>query len=160
MQRQEDNNTNRKKPVLPQLTVFPCFIDVIRFPPGLSSKAFAMADRMSKDSLFLSVSSTSEETSIVIQDKHVDAYLTAVDAPSDTKIEVERDWRMIKVEGPLDFSLIGILSLLSTVLAKAGVSIFALSTYDTDYILVKNGKLMDAERALSNAGYPVRRKSQ
>ncbi|OQY51964.1 MAG: hypothetical protein B6230_03645 [Desulfobacteraceae bacterium 4572_89] len=59
----------------------------------------------------------------------------------------------IKVEGPLNFSLTGSLAKISTVLAKAEISIFAISTFDTDYILVKSEKLPFAERALLKSGY-------
>lgn len=60
--------------------------------------------------------------------------------------ECETGWKGFYLEGKLDFSLIGILANIATVLAENGISIFALSTFDTDYILVKN---RDFERALS-----------
>ena len=59
------------------------------------------------------------------------------------------------VKGPLDFNLVGIIAGLSGTLADAGVSIFALSTYDTDYIMVKQPDLDRALAALRQAGYPV-----
>lgn len=64
-------------------------------------------------------------------------------------------WLGYKVIGPLDFSLTGILADLSTVLAKAKISIFAISTYDTDYILVKADKLSFASEALRSAGHTI-----
>ena len=67
----------------------------------------------------------------------------------------EDGWRGMRVEGVLDFSLIGILSKLSGVLAEAGVGIFAVSTYNTDYILVKAEQLETALAALTAAGYAV-----
>jgi hypothetical protein len=70
-------------------------------------------------------------------------------------VMVERGWRAFKVQGPLDFSLVGILAQLSGVLAQAGVSIFAISTYDTDYILVKETSLEAAAAALQQAGCRV-----
>lgn len=51
--------------------------------------------------------------------------------------QCEKDWRILKVEGPLDFSLVGILASISSLMAKEQICIFALSTYYTDYILVK-----------------------
>jgi hypothetical protein len=69
--------------------------------------------------------------------------------------QIENDWRLLRVAGTLDFALVGILAKLSTVLANANVSIFALSTYDTDYLLVKSGQLTAAFKALTNAGYPI-----
>ena len=65
----------------------------------------------------------------------------------------EDGWRGMRIEGVLDFSLIGILSKLSGVLAEAGVGIFAVSTYNTDYILVKAEQLACAQSALTAAGY-------
>jgi hypothetical protein len=54
------------------------------------------------------------------------------------------DWSALKIEGPLDFNLIGILSSLLDPLAKGGVSVFTISTFDTDYILVKEENLSKA----------------
>ena len=65
----------------------------------------------------------------------------------------ESGWSCIKVLGPLDFSLTGILAEISIVLAKDEISIFALSTFDTDYILVKSEKLHAGKQALQRAGY-------
>ena len=73
-------------------------------------------------------------------------------APVDTTAR-EDGWRALRVVGTLDFSLTGILSKLATVLADAGVGIFAVSTYDTDYILVKAESLDRAVAALKQAGY-------
>lgn len=68
-------------------------------------------------------------------------------------IKCERDWRILKVEGILDFSLTGILASISNTLAKAGISIFAVSTYDTDYVLVKDIDFKNAIEALRQAGF-------
>jgi hypothetical protein len=62
-------------------------------------------------------------------------------------------WSCIKVSGPLDLNATGVLAKLSKVLAKAQISIFAISTYDTDYILVKADKATEAVAALSAEGY-------
>ena len=59
------------------------------------------------------------------------------------------------VEGPLDFSLTGVPSALLTPLAEAGVSLFALATFDTDYLLVRAAQLDLAVETLSAAGHPV-----
>ena len=64
-------------------------------------------------------------------------------------INVEKGWNAFKVEGPLGFSLTGILASLATPLAEANISIFAVSTFDTDYILVKADKLGQAIKVLS-----------
>ena len=69
----------------------------------------------------------------------------------------ERDdgWRGFRIQGVLDFSLIGILSEISGVLARNKIGIFAVSTYNTDYILVKSENLERAVAALSEAGYYI-----
>lgn len=65
----------------------------------------------------------------------------------------EDGWRAMRITGTLDFSLIGILAGISDVLAKAGVGIFVVSTFDTDYILVKENQLAEAQAALRRSGY-------
>lgn len=70
-------------------------------------------------------------------------------------IRAEPGWRVLKVEGPLDFSLTGILAALAGALANAGVSLFAVSTYDTDYLLIREEDLETGIRALRDAGYEV-----
>ena len=65
----------------------------------------------------------------------------------------EDGWRAFRICGTLDFSLIGILSKISGVLAENGIGIFAVSTYNTDYILVKEENLGRAVKALENEGY-------
>ena len=68
---------------------------------------------------------------------------------------IEKGWRGLRVCGVLDFSLIGILAGLTDVLAKAGISVFAVSTYETDYLFVKGISLKTAVLALRAAGYDV-----
>jgi len=97
-----------------------------------------------KDSEFYSITRTFEELSIVCSQESI----------SDD-VKCEKDWRMLKVEGPLDFSLIGILSSISTVLAHSKISIFVISTFNTDYILVKNKDFDNAISALSYEGYEI-----
>lgn len=70
--------------------------------------------------------------------------------------QTEAPWRCLKVMGPLDFGLTGILAGIAQVLAQAEISIFAISTYDTDYILVRGDRLDQATAALSQAGYGLR----
>ena len=65
----------------------------------------------------------------------------------------EDGWRAMRIVGTLDFSLTGILSRIATVLAVAGVGIFAVSTYNTDYVLVKRENLDRAAEALKLVGY-------
>ena len=92
--------------------------------------------------VFFSITKTDEELSIVC-----DAHLPVASEKR------ESGWSCIKVLGPLDFALTGILAKIAKVLAKAEISIFALSTYDTDYILVSSNKLDAAKKVLKDVGY-------
>lgn len=86
---------------------------------------------------FWSVTRTSEEISIV----------TDVDCMPAGAV-VEQPWRALRVAGTLDFSMVGVLSMLTAALAEASISAFALSTYDTDYLLVPSRDAAAAARAL------------
>ena len=88
---------------------------------------------------------TEEERSLVCLTKDVPANVT------------ERDdgWNMFRIQGILDFSLIGILAKISGILAENGISIFAVSTYNTDYVLVKKEKYEQALEVLAGCGYTV-----
>ncbi|MEO6088200.1 MAG: ACT domain-containing protein [Umezawaea sp.] len=92
----------------------------------------------------VSVTRTPDELSIVCP--------TGVVPASDTS---DHGWRLLTVRGPLEFTLTGIMAALSGELAAAGVSLFALSTYDTDHLLVKDENLERAVLALSEAGHEV-----
>jgi len=93
---------------------------------------------------FFAITRTDDELSLVL--------------PEGVKFESEKSetgWACFKVEGPLEFGLVGVLAGISSVLAQAGVPIFALSTFDTDYILVKREQVEVACEALTSAGYQV-----
>ena len=90
----------------------------------------------------LSITRTGEETSVVCLREN---------APRGAR--VEDGWRAVKLEGPIPFEEIGVLSALSGSLAAAGLSVFAISTFDTDYILVKEARLAEALDALRKAGF-------
>ncbi|MDO4512780.1 MAG: ACT domain-containing protein, partial [Lachnospiraceae bacterium] len=70
---------------------------------------------------------------------------------------IERDdgWKCFRIQGVLDFSLIGILAKISRLLAENEIGIFAVSTYNTDYILVKEDNYDKALKALAKAGYDI-----
>ena len=70
-------------------------------------------------------------------------------------LQCERGWRALKICGVLDFALVGILAKISSLLANAGISIFAVSTYNTDYILIKESHLQKAAAALRTNGYQI-----
>jgi hypothetical protein len=93
----------------------------------------------------LSVTFTDDEVSVVCDE--------AV-APADA--EVSRGWRCLRVEGPLDLGMVGVLAALAGALASAGVSVFALSTFDTDHLLVRDAQLEQAIASLRSAGHAVR----
>lgn len=76
------------------------------------------------------------------------------DVPPNT-LEREDGWRAFRIQGKLDFSLIGILSDISRILAENKIGIFAVSTFDTDYILTKTQDHQKALTVLGNAGYTI-----
>lgn len=88
------------------------------------------------------IGKTDEENSVVCRTE---------DAPKNT-IEREDGWRIFRVEGILDFSLTGILAEISTLLSEEKIPIFAISTFNTDYILVKQEKEIDALNKLQRTG--------
>ena len=107
-------------------------------------KVAAVTDAdLSTDFYFLS--KTDEEISLVCKTEDVPGHTT----------EREDGWRGFRIEGVLDFSLIGILSKISTLLAEAQIGIFAVSTFNTDYILVKEENFDRAMDVLKDAGYEV-----
>lgn len=118
---------------------------VLKLPPESPIPAWACQ----KGELF-SVSGTEEELSIVCPTSHI-----PTDSLEDDHLEMvtENNWKCIKVEGVLDFSLTGILSSLSSALAKHGISLFAVSTYNTDYLLVKESVLEQAIAVLQREGH-------
>ncbi len=92
------------------------------------------------------VGKTDEELSLVCPTESV---------PQNT-IAREDGWRAFRICGVLDFSLVGILAKISKVLADNGIGLFVVSTFNTDYILVKEAQLEDALRVLAEAGYQIR----
>ena len=94
---------------------------------------------------FFFIGKTDEELSLVCKTE---------DTPA---VTVERDdgWRGFRIEGTLDFSLIGILSRLSGILAERKIGVFAVSTYNTDYILVKGENFEKALKILASEGYAI-----
>lgn len=110
-------------------------IAVCRLDVGDRIPQWALGDE------WFSITKTDAELSIVC---------SAANVPNGVKSESE--WVGLKVMGPLGFAMVGILARLSLSLANAGVSIFAISTYDTDYLLVKRDKLDEAVKALLKDG--------
>ena len=123
-------------PQLP-LEIIPQTLAVCRLPPNAPVPQWAAGD-------FVTISRTPEELSITaVQDR----------VPAD--VRCERDYRALRVRGPLPLDLIGILASIAEPLARAKLSIFAISTFDTDYVLVKARDLDLALGALREAGHSV-----
>ena len=119
-----------------RLTVLPSRLAVCRLAANALLPIWAAGGAL------VSITRTADELSIVCLEAQV---------PGD--VTVERGWCCLKVEGPLDFALTGILADLAGALASAGISIFAVSTFDTDYLLVKEETLDRAVEALKVAGH-------
>ena len=81
--------------------------------------------------------------------------VVCADAAVPDGVRAERGWRALTVAGPLDLALTGVLASLAVPLAEAGVAIFAIATFDTDYLLVRRERLSDAVTALRAAGHRV-----
>ena len=128
---------------MPGLTLLEERLAVSRLEPDAPVPGWARGE-------FVSITRTPEELSVVCAEAALPA-----DAP-----QAELGWRALQVAGPLDFELTGILSSISQPLADAECSLFALSTYDTDYVLVREADLERAIEALEDAGHSVYANSQ
>ena len=122
------------------LTVLPDALAVCRLPGG------AAAPHWLDGEAFASVTRMPEETSIVCRAEVVPR-----------GVRVETGWCALRVAGPLDFALTGVLLSLLAPLAAAGISVFALSTFDTDVVLVREVALEEAIVALAGAGHRIAR---
>lgn len=118
------------------LSLLPDTLAVCRLPAGTGLPAWATAGA------FYAVTRTADELSVVCPQQQVPAGVTC-----------QPGWRCLQVAGPLDFALTGVLASLAQPLAAAGISIFACSTYDTDYLLVRDEALDAALTALRSAGH-------
>lgn len=123
-----------------QLSLLPDLLAVCRLEPDAALPAWVAGPG------FVNITRTVEELSIVVGQDRVPDGVTVV-AP----------WQALKVQGPLDFALTGILAAIAVPLAEAAVSLFAIATYDTDYVLVKQDRVEAAIAALTDAGHQVSR---
>jgi uncharacterized protein len=121
------------------ITVHPEKYTICRLEAGASVPVWASGAR------FLSVTRTAFELSVVCEDTMVPE-----------AVHAERDRRLLQIEGTLAFALTGVLASVAEPLAKAEISIFAVSTYDTDYLLVSEKDLHRAMEVLDAAGHAVR----
>jgi hypothetical protein len=122
-----------------QLTLEPGAFAIARFAAGSTIPFDYRAG-------FFSITQTRDELSIVCQQELVPA-----------RVQAERERALLRVAGPLDFALTGILASLLTPLAEAGISVFVLSTFDTDYLLIRKTDLERAIAALESRGHTVQR---
>jgi hypothetical protein len=95
---------------------------------------------------FVSISRTPDELSVVCSADRVPEAVVC-----------DAGWACLQVQGPFSFDTIGVLAALSAALAQDGISLFAVSTYQTDYLLVKQERFADAAAALRRAGHEVTR---
>jgi len=119
-----------------RFSVLPGSYAVLRLPPDAEVPAGALVPP------FHSVTRTPAELSVVCPEGAVPV-----------GARVEAGWALLALAGPFPFELVGVLSSFLAPLAEAGVSVFALSTFDTDYVLVKRERLDDALDALAAAGH-------
>ena len=104
----------------------------------------ALDDVLAADT-FVSLTRTADELSLVCAE---------VDVPAGA-IQVERGFRVFQLQGPVPFTTIGVVSGLTKPLAEAGISVFVVSTFDTDYLLVKQASVARASKLLAGAGFHV-----
>ncbi len=121
------------------LSLLPETLAICRLPPDAENPAWTFAGG------FHSITRTRDELSVVCAQESV---------PDGA--QCDKDWRCLRVEGKLDLALTGILASLLAPLADAGIAIFAISTYDTDYVMVKEEHLERAVRVLVDAGYEIK----
>lgn len=126
-----------------KLTVLPKEFSVCRLPAFSPLPFWPFVGTVS------SITHTAEEVSIVCESH------TIPDEPQALQMKVESGWRCVKLEGPIPFEWTGILSKLIKPLADAKISIFAFSTFDTDYVLVREASLTDALAAWKKTGFTV-----
>lgn len=121
-----------------RLSLLDGHMSVCRLDPAADIPGWATAKS------FLSITRTDEELSVVCPKGAVPE-----------GVRREDGWRVFKLEGPFEFSEVGVLASVVGPLAEAGVSVFAVSTYDTDYVLAKEEQLETAAAALRGRGHEV-----
>lgn len=108
-------------------------------------KRDAVVPMWTENGEFVSVTRTLDELSIVCPEENIPKEITC-----------EQNWRVLKIEGPLEFSMVGVLARISMILANAKISLFVISTFDTDYILVKDQVLEETLVQLRREGYQIK----
>ena len=121
-----------------RLRLLPARLSVARLPGTAAIPAWAGGPGL------VSITRRADELSIVCADERV---------PAD--VRAERGWRALEVEGPIDFQEVGVLNALTGPLARARISVFAIATFDTDLLLVREETLAGAVGALRAAGHRI-----
>ena len=121
----------------PAFTLIPGRYAIVRLPADAAIPAWAHG-------AFRSVTRTSDELSIVCDEGGV------------PDVVADRGWRCLKLAGPFPLDQTGVAAAFTRVLADAGIALFVVSTYDTDYVLVRDAALDHATAALRASGYTVR----
>ena len=98
---------------------------------------------------FTSITRTADELSIVCDERRLPPDLDGLD------LRIARGWALLKLHGPFPLDVVGVLASVAKPLAEAKISLFALSTFDTDYILVKRTHVNQAIAALTRAGHTL-----
>lgn len=119
-----------------QLQLTPVFLGIARLSSTDAVPEWALVSK------FFSITKTDDELSVVCDQSLVPL-----------GVKFEGGWRCMKVKGPLDFGLTGVLSSLAAPLSEAKISIFAISTFDTDYLLMRNDSVTRAIDVLKEAGH-------
>lgn len=121
-----------------ELTLLPDMFAVARFDPNADIPDWASTES------FISITRTQDELSIVSRERLIPP-----------RVQAQRGFRCLQVMGPLEFSEVGILASLAQPLAEAGVSVFVISTYDTDFLFIPSDKLEVGLSVLSEAGNTI-----
>jgi hypothetical protein len=129
------------------LTILPGRFAICRLPPAAPIPDWATRGG------FFSVTRTAEELSIICEEAVLPP--TAPDA-SLPELKISKEWRVLKFEGPFDFSEVGVLASVIAPLAEAAISISAVSTFDTDYLFVQEAAFPRAQQTLAAHGHTVR----
>ena len=120
-------------------------MELQRIPYGLTVCKVKSLCGFDVNEKFCFAARTDEELSLVCRTE---------DTPSDT-VEREDGWKCFRIKGVLDFSLIGILARITSILASGGIGVFAVSTFNTDYILVKSENYERSLEMLASEGYTI-----
>jgi uncharacterized protein len=131
------------------MTTAPCSFELTLFPERFAISqlaANAPIPEWATQGIFVSVTRTGDELSVVCEQSRVPA-----------GVRSQPGWSVLKVHGPFVLKEIGVLSALASPLAEAKLSLFTISTFDTDYLLVASETLSAAVSALERAGHKIHR---